>query len=131
MPPKQNNSKKEVKKAQARVIEDKTFGLKNKNKSKVINFAFGDANFWVIGRNICNVCTMMKMSFHSTKLLATLTFRSDSPQVVQSFVQQVTQQAKQAGMSKEERERQEKLQREKAMKKEAKVEVDHMSLYRR
>ena len=36
MPPKQN-SKKEVKKAQQKVIEDKTFGLKNKNKSKVLN----------------------------------------------------------------------------------------------
>jgi hypothetical protein len=47
-------------------------------------------------------------------------------QVVQSFVQQVTQQAKQAGMSKEELQRQEKLRREKELKKEAKVEVDHM-----
>lgn len=29
-------SKKTVKKAQDRIIEDKTFGLKNKNKSKVV-----------------------------------------------------------------------------------------------
>jgi hypothetical protein len=34
MPPK---SKKEVKNIQKKVIEDKTFGLKNKNKSKVLN----------------------------------------------------------------------------------------------
>lgn len=33
MPPK--NSKKEVKNIQKKVIDDKTFGLKNKNKSKV------------------------------------------------------------------------------------------------
>uniref|UniRef100_A0A6T8KYQ7 ZC3H15/TMA46 family C-terminal domain-containing protein n=1 Tax=Hemiselmis andersenii TaxID=464988 RepID=A0A6T8KYQ7_HEMAN len=73
MPPK--NSKKEVQKIQKKVIEDKTFGLKNKNKSKV----------------------------------------------VQNFVAQVTQQAKQAGLSKEELARQERLRQEKAAKKEEKM----------
>jgi hypothetical protein len=52
MPPKQNNSKKEVKKVQQRVIEDKTFGLKNKNKSKVISFTFGDAHFWMMEESL-------------------------------------------------------------------------------
>uniref|UniRef100_A0A7S0Z3N0 ZC3H15/TMA46 family C-terminal domain-containing protein n=1 Tax=Hemiselmis tepida TaxID=464990 RepID=A0A7S0Z3N0_9CRYP len=73
MPPKV--SKKEVAKKQKSVIEDKTFGLKNKNKSKV----------------------------------------------VQSFVAQVTQQAKTAGLSKEEAQRLEKLRQEKAAKKEEKI----------
>ena len=36
MPPKQAASNKSVKKAQDKVIEDKTFGLKNKNKSKAV-----------------------------------------------------------------------------------------------
>lgn len=35
MPPKNDKSKKEVKKIQKQVVDDKTFGLKNKNKSKV------------------------------------------------------------------------------------------------
>ncbi len=35
-PKKDDTSKKVEKKNQARVIDDKTFGLKNKNKSKVV-----------------------------------------------------------------------------------------------
>eukprot|EP00960_Hanusia_phi_P069727 767151-Hanusia_phi.AAC.1 len=69
MPPKA--SKKEVAKAQKKVIEDKTFGLKNKNKSKV----------------------------------------------VQQFVQQVTQNAKRAGLSKDEAVRKEKEKEERTNKK--------------
>ena len=69
MPPKA--SKKEVAKAQKQVIEDKTFGLKNKNKSKV----------------------------------------------VQNFVQQVTQNAKRAGLSKDEAVRKEKEKEERTNRK--------------
>ncbi|EKX38627.1 hypothetical protein GUITHDRAFT_165141 [Guillardia theta CCMP2712] len=69
MPPKA--SKKEVAKAQKKVIEDKTFGLKNKNKSKV----------------------------------------------VQNFVQQVTQNAKRAGLSKDEAVRKEKEKEERTNRK--------------
>mmetsp|Transcript_79164 Transcript_79164/g.128276 ORF Transcript_79164/g.128276 Transcript_79164/m.128276 type:complete len:315 (+) Transcript_79164:125-1069(+) len=36
MPPKEKVSKKEVAKKQKQVVEDKTFGLKNKNKSKMV-----------------------------------------------------------------------------------------------
>ena len=40
MPPKKNNQKgpsaKTLQKEKAKVVEDKTFGLKNKNKSKVV-----------------------------------------------------------------------------------------------
>mmetsp|Transcript_35928 Transcript_35928/g.73847 ORF Transcript_35928/g.73847 Transcript_35928/m.73847 type:complete len:317 (+) Transcript_35928:266-1216(+) len=70
MPPKA--SKKEVKKVQQRVIEDKTFGLKNKNKSKV----------------------------------------------VQQFVNEVTNNAKRAGLSKDEAIRIEKERAARAAKKE-------------
>lgn len=37
MPPKQEGGKKAEAKAKAKVIEDKTFGLKNKNKSTKVN----------------------------------------------------------------------------------------------
>jgi hypothetical protein len=37
MPPKNNASKKSENKANAKIIEDKTFGLKNKNKSSKVN----------------------------------------------------------------------------------------------
>lgn len=43
MPPK---SKKEVKNIQKKVIEDKTFGLKNKNKSKVLNLPLSPHPSW-------------------------------------------------------------------------------------
>ena len=36
MPPKEGPSKKSVQKKNDKVIEDKTFGLKNKNKSKQV-----------------------------------------------------------------------------------------------
>lgn len=38
MPPKKDNgpSKKTIAKQQEKIIEDKTFGLKNKNKSKTV-----------------------------------------------------------------------------------------------
>ena len=36
MPPKEKPSKKAVKEKQARLIDDATFGLKNKNKSKKV-----------------------------------------------------------------------------------------------
>ncbi len=36
MPPKQQASKKAVDKQKQKIIEDKTFGLKNKNKSKKV-----------------------------------------------------------------------------------------------
>eukprot|EP00961_Rhodomonas_salina_P264934 3581436-Rhodomonas_salina.3 len=72
MPPKA--SKKEVQKKQKQVIEDKTFGLKNKNKSKV----------------------------------------------VQSFVKEVTANAKRAGLSKDDAIRQEKARAERAAQKEEK-----------
>lgn len=36
MPPKEKASKKAVEKEKAKIIEDKTFGLKNKNKSKKV-----------------------------------------------------------------------------------------------
>mmetsp|Transcript_67960 Transcript_67960/g.167869 ORF Transcript_67960/g.167869 Transcript_67960/m.167869 type:complete len:302 (+) Transcript_67960:297-1202(+) len=75
MPPK---NKKEVKKIQKAAIEDKTFGLKNKNKSKV----------------------------------------------VQNFVAQVTKNAAQAGMSREELHRQEMLKKEREAKKQQKVEKE-------
>lgn len=75
MPPK---SKKEVKNIQKKVIEDKTFGLKNKNKSKV----------------------------------------------VQQFVQQVTQSAMRAGLSKDEAQKQERMRQERAAKKEAKIQQE-------
>jgi len=45
MPPK---SKKEVKNIQKKVIEDKTFGLKNKNKSKVLNLPLSPHPSWPI-----------------------------------------------------------------------------------
>mmetsp|Transcript_27443 Transcript_27443/g.53535 ORF Transcript_27443/g.53535 Transcript_27443/m.53535 type:complete len:306 (+) Transcript_27443:200-1117(+) len=76
MPPK--NSKKEVAKIQKKVIEDKTFGLKNKNKSKV----------------------------------------------VQGFVAQVTEQAKRAGLSKEEQQRQEQIRQARAAKKDEKIAAE-------
>lgn len=36
MPPKDKSSKKTIEKEKARIVEDKTFGLKNKNKSKKV-----------------------------------------------------------------------------------------------
>lgn len=36
MPPKDKPSKKAVEKEKQRIVEDKTFGLKNKNKSKKV-----------------------------------------------------------------------------------------------
>ena len=36
MPPKRPDTTKTDKKKQEKIIEDKTFGLKNKNKSKVV-----------------------------------------------------------------------------------------------
>lgn len=42
MPPKASTHKKAVAKAQAKVIEDKTFGLKNKSKSKKVQAYVAD-----------------------------------------------------------------------------------------
>lgn len=67
MPPKAGPSKKVVDKASAKIVEDKTFGLKNKNKSKKASAGLGG---WGSGGGGGCCCTHRPTAVNETRQAA-------------------------------------------------------------